>query len=397
MRFKTWTPRGTKNLVIPPRNDYGRNMRSSFGKTNKYVNAANLVLGSYGKLRSGATTGPYVRNAEKKMANAVMNLLRMNKGESSGINPSGSVLALPGTTPYQKIANIGTGLTRTNYTFGKPIRNSWTRDGQKYTQAVTNVGVALATAQGYNGIQDLSGIGVSGEIAAYSQKMFAGSGVTSNNSSTSYLSMGGYDTEMFLAHMKRTVYITSSTSVNCTLRIYECVAKLDSSDIDVITPFTAWRTGLFQQMGDAYVTGALTGTVYQIGMFPSAVRCFRTFWHIDKYFDIQLPAGSSHIHTSEYNVNATIPFQRAANTNIMGGISRFNLYVLSGTPVHAVGDTTVVGMGSTSVDIVENKITTWYGKTNTQSVRYTTYNVPSFLNGQGQVGDTDIQERLVVV
>lgn len=313
-------------------------------------------------------------------------------------------LILPGlgTIPWkvtrsvgpQKIANKGSGLTRSTYTAGRNKMSSWVKEGQKYIyNSILDVNAFnLKTTVPYNGVTSSSML-VNGELVSASLKMFGGSGATTTPSSSSYLSMEGRTGDIYLKEAKRILKITSATNLNCSLRVYELVARKDALSSQFTNPVTAWADGV-----DA-AFGVNSSVDYKApGIYPGHSKYFRVYWAIDKVIDIQLAAGASHEHVSTYNLNYLMPnctIALDASANVYAGVTRAYLFVLSSTPVHDSVTEANVNLGIASVDIYISQTLEYYGKAGKSTVINFEFSQDAVTTGN-VIADADIGEEAIV-
>ena len=269
---------------------------------------------------------------------------------------------------YQYITSKGTGIKRSSHIVPKkPIPDYVKTIGTKFVNVRANATEDYLKMRSANSKQN----------AVNQQIVFDGYRLALNQAYTSEVGMGGYNGpvpvqtdsvlgDIFLDNVHCETMITSSSNINQTLRIYECVAKISNRSEELSTPVAAFQKGV-----DAMIGTTATDTSYlSIGMFPSHSKYFRTAWLVEGVYDIELAAGGTHIHTSEYNYQTKIPniLFRGENANAynnIAGITRVRMYVLSGTPVHkkatgqAEADLVTIGVGS--IDIATTSTYTTYG------------------------------------
>lgn len=295
-------------------------------KYRKYVNMADTLLG---------------QPVEKALGDAFSRF-----STSSGlVIPKIGVLTSPKIkSSYFKINNMGTGITRSKYTSGTsvPVPKSIYNNAYKQTFVlsdidsnftVPNTGTTSSTTRG---VAQYGFLEV-GDITTLVAQFPA--------SATASSQLGSF----YFGGTKSVLTVTSATNLNCSLRVYECVAKRDTNIAQYRTPVDAWSNGLDQTIG-----GSTTSTYSVLGMYPSSSPFFREYWHVENYFDIDLAAGGTHVHTSTYNVNSTYPnclYANHGSTSTMNGLTRYYLFVLSGTPVHDSTNENNVQLGGAKVDV----------------------------------------------
>lgn len=320
-------------------------------KASSFVKRAASVGGSL--LMRRARSNPRYRQAfsiadaiaGQPVESAISGLLKGHTTSSGVVLPKLGVLTSPRLkSSYFKITNNGTGITRTRYDSGsaKPVPKSIYTNAYKQTYVlsdgdsnftVPNSGIMPNATRGVAQYGFLEILDLKNLIGAFPSSV------------TSKSPLGSF----YFGNTKSVMSITSATNLNCSLRVYECVAKRDTNISYYRTPIDAWSRGIDETVGSS------TSTTYtSIGVYPSTSPIFREFWHVENYFDIDLAAGGTHIHTSTYHVNSTIPnclVSEHGDTSAMAGVTRYYLFVLSGTPVHDSANENNVALGSVKVDV----------------------------------------------
>lgn len=277
----------------------------------------------------------------------LLQYLADNRSKTGSTIPGVGVITTPFSKSfYAKATNKGTGITRSTYTVGKSrgIPRNVANLGYKCNRVVSDTGsnFSLSNPDGNTrGITEFVSL-TAGVMAIY-QIQFPSS-----------LHVLTPLAKLYMANMKSVITVTSATNINVSLRVYEMVSKIDTNDANYRTPVSAWSTGLDEKVGLS-----VPSTYSLIGIYPSMSDYLREYWHIDAYYDIELPAGQSHIHTSTYNINKVFPACRWANrasTSTIAGLTRSYLFVLSTTPVHdSVVETNVsLGVGKVDINITQN-------------------------------------------
>lgn len=278
---------------------------------------------------------------------ALLRFIADNKSKTGTTIPGVGVITTPSSKSfYAKVTNKGTGLTRSTYTVGRSLNvpRSVVNVGYKCNRVIfdTDSNFSISNSNGNNrGVYEFVSL-TAGYLSSF-QTQFP--------SSVHALTPLA---KLYMSNTKSIVSITSATNINVSLRIYELVSKIDTNVANYKTPVSAWSTGLDEKVGSA-----TTSSYTLIGMYPSMSDYLREYWHIDAYYDVELPAGQSHVHTSTYNVNKMIPACRWSNhgtTSTIAGVTRAYLFVLSTTPVHdATTETNVsLGVGKVDINITQN-------------------------------------------
>jgi len=325
-------------------------------------------------------------------AKRVLNAIETTSGNTFTTSTKGGFMPIPGAKAgYARALNKGTGLSTTNYTFGKAINipKGVRTNGYKCNYIVSNVD------ENFN-IENPSTVfkGVKQYITANDATLQAlitaiGSDATIINVSTS-----DETANMYLSNISSEITITSATNLNCSLRIYECVAKRDTNIANYRTPIDAWKNGIDK------AEGSQDDTFYQaIGIYPSNSPFFRDYWIVDAYYDVPLGAGKTHIHKSTYNTNMTIPYSFILNhggSAVLSGLTRAYLFVLSSSPIHDSTNESNVALGLANVDIniVQNYE---YYAIPYSSQRFTfSLGSDAIANSPEVVADSDLSEVAVV-
>lgn len=301
------------------------------------------------KARTSAKYGKYVSLMDRLAGRPVEKLV--NSFLTGKATPSGFILPKLGviTTPgqksrYSKVTNKGTGITRSKYVSGmaKPIPKDLYNVAYKQTYVLSNGDANFTVPNTGSTSSTTRGIASYGFLSAgYVDTLVA----QFPASTTAKSQLGSF----YFGSTKSILTVTSATNINCTLRVYECVARRDTNISTYNNPVSAWQNGIDQTIG-----GSTTSTYSLLGVYPSSSPFFREYWHVENYFDIDLAAGGTHIHTSTYNVNTVYPnclYANHGSTSTMAGLTRYYLFVLSGTPVHDSTNENNVSLGGAKVDV----------------------------------------------
>lgn len=309
----------------------------------------------------------YIRNSAINLAEKV----------AKGVSPTKGVLPIPGSgvlvgkSMYQTLANKGTGITYTTTNIGvnKPNKR-WIRDGQKYIFRRMNGNSCFKIKNnqgGYsNGLKSYNYLNREW-IATCVGHYYTGSGSTADKTQDAYLGQTSRTADMYIHSCKSTVRITSATNLNVTLRIYDLTARFDTSNANVTSPQTAFEYGIDAAFGTNSVL-----TAGEEGVYPSHSKYFRDVWAVNKFTDISLKAGGSHVHTVNRNIHHVFPLWKQAlitdQEHIYSGLTGAFLFVLIPTPVHDQSNEDNVGLGTGSVDVVISTTIETYGKTASSTV-----------------------------
>lgn len=334
------------------------------GRTSSKLTSSGMPKSMTNRLIKGVTAGtykaiqakypnatPYMRMVErnilggKKLDSFVADALSKGMGQSGVTLPGMGVIAAARTAYGGTTTNKGSGITKTTYEFGEKrkvpdsIKDNnprfvWLASGADYNFSIAN---PTAVTQG-TGVQTFYTSGTMSVLRAYLDQ------------DTSAIPDGGSD-KIYLKDCNSKVTITSASNLNQTLRIYECIAKRDILNTVYNNPEVAWSTGIDNLKSNQNPDGA---SFRLLGLFPGNSPAFRTYWHVDKYYDIELKAGATHIHESLYNINDAIQndvwLQNNSGT-ALAGLTRAYLFVLNTSPIHDSATETNVAMGIGKVDI----------------------------------------------
>jgi len=266
-------------------------------------------------------------------------------GKSAVIIPGIGVLKNPySKSAYQKITNKGTGITTTNYVSGttQQIPKSVEKNAYKQQYVVSSTGENFPLSNTGAASYTTRGVAQYVHMDDADLNAFA-TLLPSNTDAKSDLAT------MYMSSCKSVISMTSSTNMNVSVRIYECVSKKDTNIATYRTPEVAWQNGIDQTVGTSD-----TNSYKNIGVYPSMSPFFRDYWHVDGYYDVELAAGASHIHKSTYNINSYVPFSWFRNhggSAATSGLTRAYLFVLSTTPIHDASNEDAIALGKGKVDI----------------------------------------------
>lgn len=355
------------------------------------------ALDTYGKVSKVYSRLPlkYRKMLKKTMMDIVGNVAR-GRSPMEGVLPIPGSGVLVGKSIYQTITNRGTGLTYTNTKIGKYRPNTlWVREGQKYVFRRMNGNSCFKIKNGSGFSNGLKGYNYLTRewIATCVGHYYTGTGSTSDRTQDSYLSQTAITGDMYIHSCKSTVRITSSTNLNVNLRIYDLTAKYETSNSNVTDPQNAIQYGLDAAYGtnNAQFAG-------MEGIYPSHSKYFRDVWAVNKYTDISLPAGASHIHTVTRDIHHVFPLWKQSlitdQEHLYSGITGSFYFVLTPTPVHDQTNEDNVGLGVCSVDVVITTTVETYGKTAASAV-LNSENIEDLVTTQEIIADTSISEDTI--
>lgn len=278
---------------------------------------------------------------------AFKTLIDSTMGAQPGV---GVVLSGKFKTPFKRVVNRGTGITKTSHSVGGyRVPNYVKSFGQKQTYVRSNSGDNFTisnTSSLQNGVAEAPAF-----RSGFLQTMVSALPTGQNDK--------GPTGTVYLGKMSSKLLITSASNINCHLRIYECVCKHDTDNVNYRTPIQAWSAGLDQGLGTVGVNDYLS-----IGVYPSHSVFFREYYHVESVHDIELAAGGSHIHESNYNISSfmnTCRFQNHSSTANIAGLTRYRLMVLSSTPIHDSVTEDNVALGLVTIDVTNQETYEWFG------------------------------------
>lgn len=138
--------------------------------------------------------------------------------------------------------------------------------------------------------------------------------------------VGNRTRRFVLLRSQAQVMYTNSTSVSCTMDLYDIVCKRDN---DLINPLAAWANGLALQ--------TTTPQPYKIlGAKPWQSQQFKEFFKIAKTTRVNLAPGATHKHSVVLSPNQVIREQLVLENNCYKGLTHFTLAVVKGVPVSAI-------------------------------------------------------------
>lgn len=210
------------------------------------------------------------------------------------------------------------------------------------------------------------------------------------------------NTGRFYVHfVEAEMKLTNSSNVGITLDIYEIVPRgdYDMTNTDITSPLKCWDNGYIDE-SPAGITGStqsvLTSSVY--GVKPMDSDLFTEYFVVKKIFPIELPASTTHVHKSRYNISRTFDSSSIQNSSLYGSIKHFTKWVLviaRGNPVHSSADSDIVGSSPLAVDATYSLREVTYGNVGSDTIAGITTGLP--IPATPQVYGTPTTEQTVVV
>lgn len=213
---------------------------------------------------------------------------------------------------------------------------------------------------------------------------------TAVNSSRFYLHQATMETK-----------ITNSSNVGVTLQIMEIVPR-NTVDQTVGTnpaaaPQNAWAQGLLEA-SPAGMSGstqsAYTTDTYGAQPFDSEV--FSQYFSVKKVFNVELPASTTHVHDSVYNICKVFEPDAIVNATLPGSIKHFTkwlLIIVRGNPVHDSTNSDSVGSAPIACDLTFSQRLITYGMPGATTIAGLTSSMPAVATPQ--VYTTPTTEQLV--
>jgi len=110
-------------------------------------------------------------------------------------------------------------------------------------------------------------------------------------------------------------------------------------------PATLWDAGLFSE-------GAQVNAVNFVYETPFKSRLFCLYYKVKKIIKIELSPGQSHKHKATYHINKRVDGAVLRTYDILRDVTKFQMYVVSGTPINDATDTTLVSTSTIAMDVV---------------------------------------------
>lgn len=138
--------------------------------------------------------------------------------------------------------------------------------------------------------------------------------------------IGNRTRRFVLIRSQAQVAYTNSTSVSCTMDLYDISVKRDN---DLLNPLAAWANGMALQ--------TTTPDPYKVlGAKPWQSQQFKEFFKIVKTTRVNLAPGATHKHNITLAPNQVIREQLVLENNCYKGLTMFTLAVVKGVPVSAI-------------------------------------------------------------
>jgi len=88
--------------------------------------------------------------------------------------------------------------------------------------------------------------------------------------------------------------------------------------------------------------GAQVNAVNFVYETPFKSRLFCLYYKVKKIIKIELSPGQSHKHKATYHINKRVDGAVLRTYDILRDVTKFQMYVVSGTPINDATDTTLV-------------------------------------------------------
>lgn len=193
------------------------------------------------------------------------------------------------------------------------------------------------------------------------------------NTTTTPAESLGFTDKIRITEVEVQTRMTNANNIGQIVDIYEIEPRLlsvSSIETNVTDPRTAWYRGY--TLTNHSATGGIVGSsADNVATRPYDSVLFNRFYRINTVMRVELMPGSTHIHTSKYNINRTFTISDLAPCydatvgfnwiNAFGAHPLFTnhlLIVVQGLPVHSAGDTINSNKLTTSpvsIDVVQSK------------------------------------------
>lgn len=166
---------------------------------------------------------------------------------------------------------------------------------------------------------------------------------------------GAATQSMLIRSIEQEIMISNASSTNTFLKIYECTARNDFFSNTAATgtytdPIWTGRGSL--QAGLIDVSGSTAIDADYLGMTPFQSKLFTQLWNVNKIFHVELGAGRSHKHQTNFAVNKMMHEERTSRNSIVEYVTRCVLIVAYGSPVNSTADRLAVGTSKVSLNVV---------------------------------------------
>lgn len=202
----------------------------------------------------------------------------------------------------------------------------------------------------------------------------------------------------YVVQATKEIKMTNSSNVGVTVQIYEIVSRVttDSSISPASSPFAAWDLGLSEGSPAGLTTSQSPITRFTYGSSPFDSDVFTQYYSVKKIFSVELPASTTHVHTSIYNIDRE--FNPDVIVNGLAGpiknFTKFTMIVVKGNPVHASTGSDLVSSGPTALDVTTSERIQIYGMPGSTFIAGSSAIMPTIANPQ--VYTTPTTEQLVV-
>lgn len=133
------------------------------------------------------------------------------------------------------------------------------------------------------------------------------------------------------------------------LTIYELTPRFHISTPALTnTPTNLWDEGFEDQL----LTPTANDDYRDVYASPFDSQAFTLYYKVDKVTKVELGQGQSHCHTTTYHINKPVYGQILSNYNLLRGIAKCNMLVVSGTPLNDLNVKSNVSTSSVAVDVV---------------------------------------------
>lgn len=153
--------------------------------------------------------------------------------------------------------------------------------------------------------------------------------------------------ELFYAKSTLRTTFTNVELTTSYVTIYEISPRFHQLTASSNTPKSTWKDGLVAEYGGASLN---FHTMVYNKPFDSSL--FTHFYKVKKTYSFALAAGESHDHEATYNHNRAVHGCVAYSHEIFAPMSKYQLIVVSGTPINDSVNNTLVSTSTTSLNVV---------------------------------------------
>lgn len=174
--------------------------------------------------------------------------------------------------------------------------------------------------------------------------------------------------QVFLRSIEQEYMISNASSANVFVKIYECTAR---NDFNLTTTSSVLGVAINQPSGafDQGVYDVNTGmSSLTLGVTPFQSSLFTQNWIVDKIYHVELGAGRTHKHLSQFSPNTIIHESRSSRNVNLEKVTRGVMILAYGSPINDTTSSSAVSTSLIALNIVRKETSKF-----------------QFINPQGQV------------